>query len=77
MTQHRGIRGWCTFSPPHAVEVLGEAGGDDDCGDENENPNPGVREVGKNEKVIQGSGGRAGGTLVPVRGTIVVDLWSL
>ena len=48
MTQQRGTRGRCTFSPRHAIEELGEAGSDDDCGDENENPDFGVREVSKN-----------------------------
>ena len=60
MTQQRGTRGRCTFFPRHAMEELGEAGSDDDCGDENEKPNPEVHEVSKNGQAIQDSGGRAG-----------------
>ena len=74
VAQHRGTRGRCTFSPRPAMHELGEADSDVDCGDENEGPKPGVREVGKNGQAVQDSGGRAGGTLlVPARGTSVVD----
>ena len=63
MAQQQGIRGRCAFSPRHVMEDLGEAGSDDDCRDENENPDFGVREVGANDRHFLGrAGGRAGYT---------------